>query len=177
MQEQTFRLKDEREVILRLLKSEDKGPLQNMMAGLSRDALRWSNPPYDEAKINRWMSGVQTGLSIVAIFSDRLVGISSIYEFSRPREKGIGGMMIYIHQEFHGVGLGTAMTDEILKLAKERGLHRIGLEVVEDNDAAVALYKKRGFEVEGVLRDAYFGEDGEYHNMLVMGTLLPRSCL
>ncbi len=172
MEERTIRLKDGREVLLRLLRPDDRDSLLNMMDGLSYDALRWSNPPYDEAKINRWMSSVDSRLSIVAVFEERMVGISAIYQFTRPREKGIGSMMIYLHQDFHGVGLGTAMTEEILMLAKRRGLHRIGLEVVEDNGAAVALYKKRRFEVEGVLRDAYFGEDGEYHNMLVMGILL-----
>ena len=118
------------------------------------------------------MGGAETGLSIVAISDSQLVGISAIYQYSRPRERGIGNMLIYIHQTFHGVGLGTVMTDKMLALAKDKGLHRIGLEVIEDNEAAVALYKKRGFEVEGVLRDAYFGDDEEYHNMLVMGILL-----
>ncbi len=172
MKESTFQLKDGREVTLRLLKSEDKDALQGMMADLSREALRWSSPPYDEVKISRWMSGAESGLSIVAVFEGRMVGISAIYQFVRPREIGIGSMMIYIHQDFHGVGLGTAMTDEILMLAKDRGLHRIGLEVVEDNAAAVALYKREGFKVEGILRDAYFGEGGRYHNMLVMGIIL-----
>jgi len=173
MEEKKTTLKDGREVLLRLLRPDDKDSLLNMMNGLSPKALRWSNPPYDEVKIDRWMSGVGTGLSIVAIYKDRVVGISAVHRLTRPRERGIGNMMIYLHQNFHGAGLGTVMIEEILMLAKCRGLHRIGLEVVEDNDAAVTLYKKRGFEVEGVLHDAYFGDDGEYHDMLVMGIILP----
>lgn len=59
-----------------------------------------------------------------------------------------------------------------LSIAKNQGYHRIGLHVVEDNIAAVNLYKKLGFIIEGVLKDAYFGADEEYHNMLVMGKIL-----
>lgn len=80
-------------------------------------------------------------------------------------------MMIYIHQDFHGVGLGTEMISKLLAVARHKGLHRIGLEVVENNEAAVRLYKKFGFEIEGVLKDAYFGTDEKYYNELVMGIL------
>lgn len=151
---------------------DDKEQLLSMVTSLSTDALLWSNPPYDEAKIDRWMSGTKSGLSIVAIFENKIVGIAAIHQFTRPRERGIGDMMLYIHQDFHGVGLGTVMTENLLVLAKRKGLHRMGLEVVEDNDAAVRLYKKLGFEIEGTKRDAYYGADGKYHNMLVMGILL-----
>ncbi len=167
------KLKDDREVMFRFLMMEDKDALMDMVSSLSEEALRWSSPPYDEAKVIRWMSGVGTDLSLVAIYEKRLVGITAIHHrISRPRERGIGGMMIYIHQDFHGVGLGTAMTERLLSLAKSKGLHRIGLEVVEDNLAAVALYKKMGFEIEGTLRDAYFGVNQKYCNVLVMGKIL-----
>ncbi|MFX0108107.1 MAG: GNAT family N-acetyltransferase, partial [Candidatus Hodarchaeota archaeon] len=104
---------------------------------------------------------------------NNLVGIAAINEYTRPREKGTGGMVIYIHQDFHGVGLGTTMTKDLLLMAEKKGLHRIGLWVVEDNTAAVGLYKKFGFKVEGVQQDAYFGVDEKYHNLLVMGILFP----
>ncbi|MFW9959329.1 MAG: GNAT family N-acetyltransferase, partial [Candidatus Odinarchaeota archaeon] len=121
--------------------------------------------------INRWMSGTKSGLSIVAVFENKIVGIAAIHQFTRPRERGIGDMMIYIHQDFHGIGLGTIMTQNLLALAKEKGLYRIGLEVVEENDAAVRLYKKLGFEIEGRKKDAYYGADEKYYNILVMGIL------
>jgi ribosomal protein S18 acetylase RimI-like enzyme len=63
----------------------------------------------------------------------------------------------------------------ILAIAEEQGLHRIGLHVVEDNTAAVKLYMKLGFKVEGTLVDAYYGADEKYHNMLVMGVVFQRN--
>jgi putative acetyltransferase len=172
MDEWTAKLKDGREIVLRLLKPDDRGRLLQMVNSFSDETLLWSNPPYDEARIDRWMSGASDGLSFVAVHEQDIVGIVAIYRQSRPREQGIGGMMIYLHQDFHGVGLGTIMTQRVLKLAKITGLHRIGLEVVEDNVVAVQLYKRVGFKVEGVLADAYYGADERYHNMLVMGKLL-----
>jgi len=118
------------------------------------------------------MTGVGKGLSLVAVHDGRIVGIAGIHTPSLPRMRGIGDMMIYLHQDFHGAGLGTAMTEKLLALAKNKGLHRVGLEVVEDNRAAVHLYEKCGFTIEGISVDAYYGADGKYHNMLVMGKVV-----
>jgi RimJ/RimL family protein N-acetyltransferase len=46
------------------------------------------------------------------------------------------------------------------------------LTVVAENARAVRLYEKFGFKVEGVLKDAYFGEDGKYHDELAMALIL-----
>jgi putative acetyltransferase len=165
-------LDDDRRIVLRLLTANDRDLLLELVSAFSEETLRWGNPPYDEGKIERWMSGAGKGLSLVAIYNEKIVGIAASYTSSLPRARGIGGMMIYLHQDFHGVGLGTAMTEKFLVLAKEKELHRIGLEVVEDNIPAVRLYNKCGFRIEGTLIDAYYGADGRFHNMLVMGKVL-----
>ena len=54
-------------------------------------------------------------------------------------------------------------------------MHRIGLHVIADNKIAVHLYEKFGFRVEGIMRDAYLGADGKYHDEIVMGLILPPS--
>ncbi|MFW9960428.1 MAG: GNAT family N-acetyltransferase [Candidatus Thorarchaeota archaeon] len=172
MESWSERLRDGREVVVRFLTHEDKELLLNMVNSFSDHVILWGNPPYDEAKIDRWMNGADKGLSLVAVYNQKFVGISASYTNLLPRGKGIGGMMIYLLQDFHGVGLGTIMMMKLLELAKDRGIHRIGLEVVEDNKAAVRLYEKLGFKVEGKLVDAYYGIDEKYHNMLVMGKIL-----
>mgnify|MGYP000515863848 CR=1 FL=1 len=64
------------------------------------------------------------------------------------------------------------MMKRLLKLAREHGMHKITLYVVADNQIAIRLYQKFGFEIEGRIRDSFFGEDGKYHDMLVMGKIL-----
>ncbi|MBI4309137.1 MAG: GNAT family N-acetyltransferase [Candidatus Omnitrophica bacterium] len=49
-------------------------------------------------------------------------------------------------------------------------LHRIYLGVHEDNNPAIALYKKLGFKPEGILRQ-HFIRDGKYSNIMTMGLL------
>ncbi|MFW9845467.1 MAG: GNAT family N-acetyltransferase [Candidatus Thorarchaeota archaeon] len=166
------RLKDGREIELRLLTLDDRDHLLGFFSSLSDDALEWGMPPYTKERIDGWMSNFDRLIPLVAIDNERIVGYAAIFKRMHPRMIGVGGMGIYLHQDFHRVGLGTAITEKAISLAIEEGLHRIGLEVVEDNVAAVALYKKFGFRVEGSLIDAYYGADKRYHNMLVMGKIL-----
>jgi putative acetyltransferase len=52
-------------------------------------------------------------------------------------------------------------------------LHRLELQVYTDNERAINLYKKFGFEIEGTLRDYAYG-DGHYLDAYEMARLRPR---
>ncbi|UCE09117.1 MAG: GNAT family N-acetyltransferase [Candidatus Thorarchaeota archaeon] len=172
MMESDIELRDGRVVTLRSLKADDKNGLVSMFSSMTNAALEWGMPPYTEEVVERWIASIQSLISLVAIYDNQIVGYSAIFKHSHPRRLGIGEMGIYIHQDFHGVGLGTLMTNKVVTVAVEQGLHRLSLEVVEDNEAAVKLYKKSGFLLEGTMKDAYFGEDKKYHNTLIMSRIL-----
>jgi putative acetyltransferase len=62
----------------------------------------------------------------------------------------------------------------LLNAANEHSLHRINLEVVADNETAVHLFRKFGFNMEGRRVDAYKAMDGGLHDILLMGKTLNR---
>lgn len=57
-----------------------------------------------------------------------------------------------IAKDFWGMGIGNALFEALENWAKEHGITRLELEVMTHNEAAIALYKKRGFEIEGTKR-------------------------
>ena len=67
------------------------------------------------------------------------------------------------------------MTEQLLQLAKDDKMHRIELHVVAENKSALGLYRKFGFQVEGVSKDKYYGHDNNYHDLVIMGLILPQS--
>jgi len=165
-------LKDGREVIVRPLTVEDKDGLFQMFSSMSDKALKWSMALYTMEVIERWMSNIKNLIALVAEWNNRIVGYAMIYKFPHPRRRGVGDLAISWCTYFHNVGLGTAMMKKLLQLAQKEGMHKIELYVVEDNEVAIHLYKKFGFEIEGVSKDSFFGSNGKYHNMIKTGLLL-----
>jgi len=167
-----LKLKDGRAVILRFLAVEDRDGLFQLFSSMSNKALEWSMAPYTIEVIQRWIDNMQNLIPLVAEYNNKIVGYAAIYKFPHPRRKGIGDQLIYLHQDFHNVGLGTAMTEKLLQLAKKEEMHKIELYVVTDNKVAIHLYKKFGFQIEGISRDSFYGFDGKYYNMVKMGLIL-----
>ena len=71
-------------------------------------------------------------------------------------------------------GLGTRLVELALGEAASRGAARMFLEVADDNAAALALYRARGF-VEAGRRPGYYGKPGQPRKdaLLMSRTLHP----
>jgi len=84
------------------------------------------------------------------------------------RHAGVLGMGLL--PGYRGKGLGRALLLATLQSARELGLGRIELEVLESNRAAIALYERHGFEHEGRKRAGRV-LDGEPEDVLCMALL------
>ncbi len=49
--------------------------------------------------------------------------------------------------------MGKSLLQQSIKWADENAVNKISLQVLETNEKAIHLYKKLGFEVEGVLKN------------------------
>ncbi|SMC05930.1 Protein N-acetyltransferase, RimJ/RimL family [Sulfobacillus thermosulfidooxidans DSM 9293] len=81
-------------------------------------------------------------------------------------------IVIGILQEYWGQGIGTQLFEKVEAWAKERGLHRLELEVMVSNRRAIALYHKMGFVVEGLRRHAIRYADGQFVDEYMMAKLI-----
>ncbi|MNR49613.1 Spermidine N(1)-acetyltransferase [compost metagenome] len=72
---------------------------------------------------------------------------------------------------WQGKGVGSKLLATALDIADNwMNLQRIELSVYADNEAAIALYRKFGFETEGLFRD-YAVRDGVLVDTLSMARL------
>ncbi|WP_063034528.1 GNAT family N-acetyltransferase [Nocardia grenadensis] len=60
---------------------------------------------------------------------------------------------IYVFKPFRRLGYGSAILDAAERLVTEQGTTRLGLNVVGDNTAAIALYRSRGYTVSSMYLD------------------------
>lgn len=108
--------------------------------------------------------------NLVALHDGKVIGWCDVSSSDRPVLKHTGVVGMGIIKEFRDKGIGTLLLSTAIAAAKERGLTRIELTVREENVRAIALYKKLGFEVEGVQRRAAL-VDGVYSNHVMMAQL------
>jgi RimJ/RimL family protein N-acetyltransferase len=78
---------------------------------------------------------------------------------------------ICVLKEYWGYGVGKNFLKEIIQWADSNGIKKINLAVLETNDKAIKLYKKYGFEIEGVLRNDKILSDGKFYNTILMGRI------
>lgn len=76
-----------------------------------------------------------------------------------------------VRDDWQGKRVGSALMQATIDLADNwLNLKRLELEVFTDNEAAIQLYKKFRFEVEGTLKE-YGYRDGQFVDVLTMARL------
>ncbi|MBP6985578.1 MAG: GNAT family N-acetyltransferase [Alphaproteobacteria bacterium] len=104
----------------------------------------------------------------VCVLNETVIGWCDVIPSDRPTQAHTGSMGLGLLPEHRGKGLGTLMIMKALDTAKTKGLKRIKLTTHETNQRAIELYKKIGFQVEGVLVKESFLK-GRYLDVLMMG--------
>lgn len=110
--------------------------------------------------------------SLVACVESEVVGTLGLETFpSRPRRRHVGKIGMAVRDDWQGKGVGTALMQAAVDMAdKWLNLLRLELEVYVDNEPAIKLYKKFGFEVEGTGKRADF-RDGKYVDIYMVARL------
>ncbi|MBT2680991.1 GNAT family N-acetyltransferase [Bacillus sp. ISL-35] len=90
---------------------------------------------------------------------------------SAPRTKHSAYLVIGIKDLYRGKGVGTSLFTELLDWASGIGLRRLELTVVTENQGAVSLYTKMGFQIEGTKKDSMF-KDGQFYDEYYMSRIL-----
>jgi len=124
------------------------------------------------ARVRRFvLDGLRAGISQhVAVDGDRVVGWCDVTPKSHETLRHSGTLGMGVATSHRGIGVGTALLRATLEGAFARGLTRVELVVRADNELAIELYRRQGFELEGRLRQ-YIVVDGAAHDALQMARL------
>jgi RimJ/RimL family protein N-acetyltransferase len=113
----------------------------------------------------------KNGPAYYAVANDEVVGWCDVFPEKNPRQCHRGGLGMGLLPAYRGQGLGSKLLAAVLDHAKSFGLEKVELHVYTSNISAIALYKKFGFEQEGLIQK-YRKVDGQYFDCLAMGKFL-----
>jgi RimJ/RimL family protein N-acetyltransferase len=126
-------------------------------ADVRRGAL-WSEAPFGPREAQRWLRAVSDGVDPSRLTfavelrpSGRLVGLTNLSRIDRRSGTAYFGVVIG-EKDCWGRGIAFDALSLMLRRAAGLGLRKVLLEVAADNPRAIALYRRAGFETEGVLR-------------------------
>lgn len=165
-------------MIIRQIKVEDATALLEMQQQLDKETKfmlyepgeRTTTPDQESKKISDLLESGNS-MMFVAETDGQIVGFLAAHGGWAIRNKHRAHLVIGILQQFTGQGIGTKLFTAMEQWARENGITRLELTVVTENAAAIALYQKMGFAIEGTKPHTMI-VDGAYQNEHMMGKLL-----
>ena len=141
-------------------------PLATLYAAVAaeRDGIA-AEPPVD---VERRAAAFELHATIVASAADAVIGgiwVDGPYF-------GFGEIGMLVARDWRGRGVGSALVAASIDWARDQGLHKLSLSVFPHNEAAIAVYRKFDFEVEGHRRKQIRRASGELWDLIEMGLLL-----
>ncbi len=165
-------------MIVREIKTEDAEKLANLMKQVEADSqyMLWEAgertfQPEKQLKMIQEMNGSENSTILVAEKDTDLTGFLLSFGGSARRNKHSVYVVIGILKEYRGNGIGTLLFKKLEQWALKHNIHRIELTVVARNEAGLSLYKKMGYEIEGIKRDSLL-INGEFMEEYYMAKLM-----
>jgi len=120
-----------------------------------------------------WLDARSGALEVVVAEIDGAVaGFASLSPYrDRPAYRTTVEDSVYVHPDHRGAGVGRALLEEIVGVARERGFHSVIGRIVGGHTASIALHAAVGFEQVGVEREVG-RKFGRWLDVVVMQLLL-----
>ncbi|MDH5633308.1 MAG: GNAT family N-acetyltransferase [Gammaproteobacteria bacterium] len=159
------------EIMIRRVRKEDADEICDVIESVALEKVFLAT--LDRPSLESTQSFIQDNLEkgyphLVAEHNNRIIAWGDITcPFTRPPYMHIGRLGMGVLKEYRGQGVGNRLLTHLVEAAWAYGFRRLDLEVFAGNEAAINLYLKHGYEVEG--RKKYLRYlDGEFEDTLVM---------
>jgi ribosomal protein S18 acetylase RimI-like enzyme len=171
------KLKDGRSLIIREARLEDAEAILSVVKEVAAEEnlILLDKGEYDlRSEIRHILTAKSTGktLILVAEVDGKVVGVGEVKVGVFKKNSHTAELGLAVTKAFRGLGVGKALMDEMLSRAEKSGVEKVWLSVFSTNDAAIALYRKFGFIIEGI-RKMQFKIGNTYADELLMAKFLP----
>ncbi len=172
-------LKNKETLILREAQIEDAEAALSFMkmvadetANLTFSGEEMNKTVEEEAKFIKSHLDAPNQLMLMGLINGEIAGIINVFSSPKKRLKHIATIGISVQKKHWNKGVGFQLMHGMIRWAKKgKIIRKIDLSVLTQNENAVHLYKKLGFEIEGTRARASF-EGGLFYEETLMGMMI-----
>ncbi|PRS26181.1 GNAT family N-acetyltransferase [Bacillus sp. RJGP41] len=154
-------------MLIREVKPEDAESFDWLMKQVETEAdfmlmepgERKSSPEQQHKRLEQMDKESNSTVLVAEQEGGQLVGYLAVIGGDTRRTKHSAYLVIGILKEYTGRGIGTKLFQRLEEWAITHNILRLELTVVTQNEAGVSLYKKMGFEIEGIKGNSLMIDD------------------
>lgn len=127
----------------------------------------FKEPVLDRATVEGWLT-TDSGRRALAHADDgTIVGYVAVIRLTGWSDH-VGDVRLVVDPGHRGQGLGRELARWALLQALDCGLSKLTVDVVAEQEGAVAMFSGLGFQAEGLLRDHVRDRDGELRDLILL---------
>ena len=146
--------------VFRPMDQKDVDALARLESAL-QPLMPWSKQQIQEAL---YLPGY---ICYIAEFNDELIG----YMIASYGVDMTDLLLIGVSPQYQQKGIASGLLAKLKQLVLAQAINKIFLEVRESNHAAIALYRKLGFEQAGCRKNYYLTETGKEHAITMIADI------
>jgi len=127
----------------------------------------FKEPVLDRATVEGWLTADRGRRALAFDDDGRVTGYVAVVRLSGWSDH-VGDVRLVVDPDQRGKGLGRTLARWALLQALEAGLTKLTVEVVAEQDGAVAMFSGLGFQAEGLLRDQVRDRDGQLRDLVLL---------
>ncbi|MDZ7342256.1 MAG: GNAT family N-acetyltransferase [candidate division KSB1 bacterium] len=167
----TIKLKDESQVVLRLLTEDDLDRLLEFYRTIpeaDRLFLRTDVTDKRNVELRFGRLDYDTVYPILALSDDKIIGIGTLFRAEFGWKRNLGEVRVLIAPDFQRKGLATIFIRELFFHALKMKIYKLQAEMIEGQDSAIAAFERLGFRREATLKKHVTDIRGRRRDLVIM---------
>ncbi len=98
---------------------------------------------------------------------DEILGYSSVRRL-HGWSSHVADIVLLVNPRFRRMGVGVGLAQAIFDAARDLGVSKIIVEMLEEQESGRAIFERLGFRIEGTLTKHTRDRQGQFHNLLIL---------
>ena len=162
----------EAEVTLRPMTADDHALMLRFAQSLpEHDLLFMRRDIKRPEEIDAWLAEIATGeaSTLLAMSEGEIVGYSAVARNRLNWMRHVAELRVLVAPEMRRLGLGRVLTTAAFRIAVDMGVEKMIAQMTPDQEGAIGVFYRLGFEFEARLRGHVKDREGRTYDLIVMG--------